>query len=74
MTVEAGMVKRLDGIDETLIEGFIDECRLRNLAPRTIIEYVSCLRTVSEFLKKKGLRLTEVDKKVLRKILVYLTQ
>lgn len=74
MTVEASMVKRLDGIDEALIEGFIDECRLRNLAPRTIIEYVSCLRTVSEFLKKKGLHLTDVDKKVLKKILGYLTQ
>ena len=69
MTVEASMVKRLDGIDEALIEGFIDECRLRNLAPRTIIEYVSCLRTVSGFLRKKGLHLTDVDKKVLKKIL-----
>ena len=74
MTVEA-QVSRSDATnDETLIEGFVEDCRLRNFTQRTIEEYVSCLRILSVFLNTVGASLIELDKHVLRRVLRYLTE
>jgi len=59
-------------LDFTLIDHFLRDCNLRGYSPETIRSHGSNLRTVARFLRRIGLSFKEVDKDVLREILVYL--
>ena len=72
MITEASLEK-IPSSDEALIEGFVEDCKLRNLTPRTVQEYVGCLRIISEILQGFGSSLTGLDNRdVLKRLLAYL--
>ncbi len=60
--------------DEVLINGFVEDCRLRMMVPVTIKRYRSILETVSSFIREKGLSLAQLDKETLKAVLRYLTE
>jgi len=57
---------------EKIINGFLRDCRLRDLTPMTIVNYKSNLTIFSSFLKTKHVRFSNVDYEVLRDFLGYL--
>ena len=58
--------------DVDLIQGFVDDCRLRGYSPETIRSHRSNLRTIQHFLKRNSLGFQEADKDALRRLLAYL--
>jgi len=61
----------LDG-NYRLIEGFIGDCGLRGYSPETIRSHRSNLRTIARFLSSIEKSFIDVDKEVLREVLIYL--
>lgn len=57
---------------ETLVEGFCDDCRLRNMTAESIRRYKSCLSIFGAFLRNKGVSIKEVDKWVLKEFLQHI--
>lgn len=55
-----------------LMREYIDDCELRALSPETIRSKKSNIRTLARYLNKKDLNFTEVDKEILKKVLLYL--
>jgi len=55
--------------DGDLIQGFIEDCRLRGLSTQTMRSYRSNLGIVSRFLRRRNLSLLDLDKNVLKKVL-----
>ncbi len=74
MTTETGLEHQTADSDFALIERFLDDCRLRGYSPETIRSHGSNLRTVARFLEGIGLTFRDVDRDVLRRILVYLKE
>ena len=72
VTTETGLAHRPADSDFELIEWFLDDCRLRGYSPETIRSHGSNMRTVARFLESSGLTFKDVDKDVLRRVLVYL--
>ena len=68
MTLKSG---RISSTDQELIQGFLDDCRLRIIAPGSITSYRSILGTVSQLLGDKGLSLTDLNKQTLKIVLRY---
>lgn len=60
--------------NQQLIQGFVEDCKLRDFTSKTITNYESNLRIVSRFLSKNGVSLVDLDKHVLRKVLTYLRE
>ncbi len=60
--------------DVELIDGFVQDCRLRRLTAETIEGYRSSLRIVSEMLRREGLSISRLDKVALTKVLRYLVE
>ena len=58
--------------DEELIELFVEDCKLQRLSPETIRSRKSNLRTISRFLKSRGLSFLYIDKQILKMLLNYL--
>ena len=54
-----------------LVEGFCDDCRLRNMTFESIRRYKSCLSIFGDFLGDRGVSIREVDKWVLKEFLHY---
>jgi integrase/recombinase XerD len=54
-----------------LVEGFCDDCRLRNMTFESIRRYKSCLSIFGDFLGDRGVSIREVDKWVLKGFLHY---
>ncbi|MFW6117221.1 MAG: tyrosine-type recombinase/integrase [Thermoproteota archaeon] len=71
MTLQA-QVERDFISDQQLIQGFVEDCKLRNFTYKTITNYQSNLGIISQFLSKSGLSLVDLDKHVLKKVLTYL--
>lgn len=75
MITEASLEKVTNSGDEELISGFVEDCKLRNLTPRTVQEYVGCLRIISKSLHSFGSSITSLDNRdVLKRLLAYLTR
>lgn len=55
-----------------LVEGFCDDCRLRNMTAESIRRYKSCLSIFGAFLSNKGASIREVDRWVLKEFLQYI--
>ena len=70
------MSKAQDILEEAreLIEEFCEDCRLRNMTDESIRRYKSCLQIFAKFLAEKGVRIVDVDKKVLKAFLSFLKQ
>ena len=70
------MSKAQDILEEAreLIEEFCEDCRLRNMTDESIRRYKSCLQIFAKFLAEKGVRIVDVDKKVLKAFLSFLRQ
>ena len=45
-----------------LVEGFCDDCKLRNMTAESIRRYKSCLSIFGAFLSNKGASVGEVDR------------
>jgi len=58
--------------DFELIERFVEDCGLRGYSPETIRSHRSNLRTIARFLHDIDRSFLDVDKDVLRELLVYL--
>lgn len=58
--------------DKTLIDGFVEDCRLRGLTPESIAGYKGNLRILSRFLNRNGLALLDLNKQTLKTVLNYL--
>lgn len=58
--------------NDELIEGFIQDCKLRKLSNETITCYKSILKSVSDFLSRNRLSLLYLDKYALKKLLKFL--
>ena len=54
-----------------LVEGFCDDCLLRNMTTESVRRYKSCLLIFGDFLTGRGATIREVDKWVLREFLQY---
>jgi integrase/recombinase XerD len=54
-----------------LVEGFCDDCRLRNMTVESVRRYKSCLSIFGDFLGGRGVSIREVDKWVLKEFLQY---
>jgi len=74
VTTETGLEHQTADSDFVLIERFLDDCRLRGYSPETIRSHGSNLRTLAKFLAGIGLTFRDVDRNVLRRILVYLRE
>ena len=61
------------GKDERYLSGFREDCRLRNLTPRTIREYESWLRIIGAYVHGLNTSLSQLDKDALKKVLTYLS-
>jgi len=57
-----------------LIEEFCEDCRLRNMTDESIRRYKSSLKIFAKFLADRGVRMVDVDKKVLKAFLSFLRQ
>lgn len=57
---------------DRLIEGFCEDCRLRNMTDESIRRYRSCLDIFANFLASRGLSIKDVDKWVLKDFLHYI--
>lgn len=55
-----------------LVEGFCDDCRLRNMTAESIRRYKSCLSIFGGFLSARGVSVREVDRWVLKEFLQYI--
>lgn len=73
MTLQAQIHKKPPS-NEQLIQGFLDDCRLRNLSSESIRSYKSNLRIMSQFLKELGYSLLNLDKRALKAVLGYLIE
>ena len=60
--------------DFELIDRFIEDCQLRGYSPETIRSHRSNLRTIARYLHEINNTFLDVDKDVLREILVYLRE
>lgn len=58
--------------DKELIDNFIEDCRLRDLADKTIMGYKGQLRIFSSFLKKENLDLLHINRETLKRSIGYL--
>jgi integrase/recombinase XerD len=58
--------------DYELIDRFIGDCRLRGYSPETIRSHRSNLRTIARYLSGSGKSFLDLDKDVLREVLIYL--
>lgn len=58
--------------DEKLIEGFIEDCRIRGLTDETINNYKGQVKIFGEFLKRHGKSFLDVDREILREFISYL--
>ena len=55
-----------------LIEGFCEDCRLRNMTSESIRRYKSSLNIFGDFLGSRGVAIREVDRWILRDFLQYI--
>jgi len=58
--------------DEDLINGFIQDCRLRKFTKHTIQSYQSVLRSFISFLSRKGKGILDVDRNTFKEYIAYL--
>jgi len=73
MTHQAGVIHGAEKFDDQrLVEMFVADCNLRNLSSESVRSYKSNLVIISNFLNRKGPSLLNLDKYVLKEILVYL--
>jgi integrase/recombinase XerD len=54
-----------------LVEGFCDDCRLRNMTVESVRRYKSCLSIFGNFLGGRDVSIREVDKWILKEFLHY---
>lgn len=73
MTLNADTIEKSHDLpsDESLINGFIEDCRLRGLSTQTTRSYKSNLGIVSKFLRGRNLSLLDLDRNALKTILQY---
>ena len=57
---------------DSIVQDFLDDCKLRNMTSESIINYRSNLRIFSSFLQDKQVDIKEVDSKILKGFLNYL--
>jgi len=58
--------------DEYLIKRFVEDCRLRGLAKKTIMQYGKDVETFSKFLEVHGKKLVGLDKEATKEYIHYL--
>jgi integrase/recombinase XerD len=56
-----------------LVEGFCDDCKLRNMTAESTRRYKSCLSIFGAFLSNKGASVGEVDRWTLKEFLQYIS-
>ena len=74
MTVQVAETDNDVTDDETLIDGFAEDSRLRGLTHESIRGYKGNLRIISKYLNENGLALLDLDRNSLKKVLRYLTE
>jgi len=72
MKTQAEVLRSESIFNDELVEGFIQDCRLRKFSNETITCYKSILKSVSAFLNRKQLSLLNLDKYALKKLLKFL--
>ena len=58
--------------EEQILLDFVEDCKLRNLSPETIVGYRSRLQKAARILAQKGLSVSRLDKESLKVVLEYL--
>jgi len=75
MTHEVALTQGAKEVDEqSLIEMFVADCKLRNMTSESIRRYKSDLVIISRFLSQKDLGLVGLDKHALKEVLEYLVE
>jgi integrase/recombinase XerD len=62
----------LSEYNQTYIDEFIQDCKLRQLTPGSIRSHVSNIRTVGKYLQTHNKNYNEIDKNILKEVLSYL--
>jgi integrase/recombinase XerD len=58
--------------NEKPIEGFLEDCRLRNMTPGSMASYKSDLKIFLRFLKERSKNFSQADKELLKEFISYL--